>query len=162
MSRDRTESNSLSTYGRDDFKSAGGIRPELYYRDHDGRWIVPDVSLILLDLERCGGSIPILLECLLPAGSADEHTILLGAILLVVRADPNARERFTSLREAAEEALLITVHDQMYKNARKGDVQSAKFVLERRAKNLFGKDAKGVDDNEEWIKKKTKELQGDQ
>ena len=157
MYGNREEPYRDAIHGPADRDARNGVRHWNYYQV-DGKWIVPSADEIIIDLECCGGAIPILLDSLLPKASPEESLILLGAILLVVREDQPARERFNKLREAAEEASLTMVHEQIYRNARKGDVQSMKFVLERRAKNLFGKDAKGVDDNEEWIKQRTKEL----
>lgn len=83
-------------------------------------------------------------------------------MLMVVREDYESHETFKKAREASEEASLIEVHELLYKTARAGDIQAMKFVLERRYKGMFGKDSRAIDDNEEFIRQKLKELKEQQ
>jgi hypothetical protein len=157
MRRSRTESPSSSGGDPATLAAKCGIETQAYTFDN-GEWSMPDASRIASDLRRCGGSIPIFLTILLPDATSEEKTIFLGVLLMVVREDMEAHEQFKKAREAAEEVSLIRIHDQLYKTAESGDVPSMKFLLERRFKTLFGKDAKAIDDNEDWIKKETERL----
>lgn len=157
MQRNRFESISGGGTGSSDLAARCGIETSAYVNT-GGQWQLPEPSRIVSDLVRCGGSIPIFLTILLPDASSDEKSILLGVMLMAVREDYEAHEAFKKAREASEEASLIEVHELLYKTAKSCDVQAMKFVLERRFKGMFGKEARAIDDNEDFIRQKLREL----
>lgn len=109
------------------------------------KWELPEHDQIIEDFARCGSDLSIYLQAALPDGNKSARQMLLGAIVMHLKASEPHYKLFCDMRDAGEEARLMLLEEAALAMA-KYDTGALKFVLEKRRADRFGKSIGAGDD----------------